>query len=209
MKPHLIVIEVNTEKDNIEFLQNIIRDAALSNIPLIALSFNRESDFHVYIIKSGVDIFLQKPIKLDVLEASIYSLLNKAKKQEEVIQRTSIFSNTESLQVTSTDEKLLKSVVDFVNKHITQTTITADEVCQYVGISHSNLYRKTKQLTGKSLNELIRYLRIVKAEKLRATGKFTVAEVMDQVGFTNHSYFAKSFKEQFNENPKNYSIKNR
>jgi ligand-binding sensor domain-containing protein/signal transduction histidine kinase/AraC-like DNA-binding protein len=208
-KPSLIICEFVRDGDKSEFLQFLKKEASLSLIPLIAIAINRESDLQISLLKSGVDVILLKPIRIDLLEANIQNLLHKLKKQEEILQRNSLFTNTEAVQVDSSDDKLLKSVVEYVNKNISKTTITAEDVCRHTGVSHSHLYRKIKTLTGKSLNEFIRYLRLVKAEKLLATGKFNVAEVMYQVGFTNYSYFAKSFKELYNENPKNYAVKNR
>ena len=111
------------------------------------------------------------------------------------------------VNVDSKDDKILKEVVEYIHAHITETNIASRDISYAIGISHSSLYRKIKKLTGNSLNEFVRYVRLQKAEQLLASGKYTVAEIMDQVGFTNHSYFAKCFRNQFGVSPREYQNK--
>jgi AraC-like DNA-binding protein len=73
------------------------------------------------------------------------------------------------------------------------------------GVFFQALYRKIKSITGQSLNEFVRFVRLQKAEQLLSTGKLSVSEVMFQVGFTNHSYFSKCFKKLYKLTPKEYT----
>ena len=43
-----------------------------------------------------------------------------------------------------------------------------------------------------------------KAAMLLQQKKFTVAEVMYMVGFSNHSYFSKCFQAEFGKTPRQY-----
>jgi YesN/AraC family two-component response regulator len=61
-----------------------------------------------------------------------------------------------------------------------------------------------QNLTGQTLNEFIRTVRVQRAEQLLRTKKFNVAEVMHETGFTNHSYFSKSFRKLYKVSPKEY-----
>jgi AraC-like DNA-binding protein len=60
-----------------------------------------------------------------------------------------------------------------------------------------------------TLNELIRQIKLKRAAQLIKSKKMTIGEIMDETGFTNHSYFAKCFKNEFNMSPREYSEKNR
>ena len=55
------------------------------------------------------------------------------------------------------------------------------------------VYRKLKQFTGLSAVEYIRSIRLKKAALLLQSGNFTVSEVMYSVGFSNASYFTRTF----------------
>ena len=61
-----------------------------------------------------------------------------------------------------------------------------------------------KRITGGTLNELIKDIRIKRAAQLLKTRKLTIAEVMVEVGFSNHSYFSKCFRKVFGRSPGNY-----
>ena len=50
----------------------------------------------------------------------------------------------------------------------------------------------------------IKSIRIKKAAMLLQQKKFTVAEVMYMVGFSNHSYFSKCFQAEFGKTPRQY-----
>ena len=76
--------------------------------------------------------------------------------------------------------------------------------CELSGISNKQIYRKIKQLTGMSPVEYIKSIRMKKAAMLLQQKKFTVAEVMYMVGFSNHSYFSKCFQAEFGKTPKQY-----
>jgi len=46
-----------------------------------------------------------------------------------------------------------------------------------------------------------------KAAQLIKSKKYSIAEIMDETGFTNHSYFAKCFKNEYNMSPREYAEK--
>ena len=52
--------------------------------------------------------------------------------------------------------------------------------------------------------EYIKSIRMKNAAMLLQQKKFTVAEVMYMVGFSNHSYFSKCFQAEFGKTPRQY-----
>lgn len=74
----------------------------------------------------------------------------------------------------------------------------------WTDINNKQMYRKIKQLTGMTPVEYIKSIRMKKAAMLLKQQKFTVAEVMYMVGFSNHSYFSKCFQAEFGVTPKKY-----
>jgi AraC-like DNA-binding protein len=73
-----------------------------------------------------------------------------------------------------------------------------------MGLSRSQLYRKTKALTHYSPNELLRIVRLQKAMELINTLELSVSEIAYRVGFTSPSYFAKCFKDYYDKSPTDY-----
>ena len=60
-----------------------------------------------------------------------------------------------------------------------------------------HLHRKVRALTSKSPVELIRLVRLQRARQLLEQNAGTVSQIAYRVGFSNLSYFSKSFKQEF------------
>ncbi len=202
--PKIIISEIQLpDIDGISFVQRVRKNTKTNRIPIIFLSSKIEIESQVKAIEAGADLFLAKPFEIEVLEANIANLIGVREKTEQFINRR-LLMNAQEVEIDSKDDKLLKEVVEYIHNNMTNSRITASDISYAVGISHSNLYRKIKGLTDQSLNEFIRFVRLQKAEQLLASGKLSVSEVMFQVGFTNHSYFSKCFKQVYSVTPKHY-----
>ena len=76
-----------------------------------------------------------------------------------------------------------------------------EELAGSVGYSRSQLTRKLKAIVGKTPNRLITEMRLQEARRLLENRAGSVSEIAYLVGYTNLSYFAKTFREQFGELP--------
>ena len=83
------------------------------------------------------------------------------------------------------------------------------ELSEEFNMSRVQLYRKCKSITGKSPVELIRLIRLKAADHLLHESNKTVSEIAYEVGFSSPSYFAKCYKEQFNESPTDVQKRNK
>ena len=104
----------------------------------------------------------------------------------------------------SQDEKFLSNILRLIEDHLSDADLNVNALCELSGISNKQIYRKIKQLTGMSPVEYIKSIRMKKAAMLLQQKKFTVAEVMYMVGFSNHSYFSKCFQAEFGKTPRQY-----
>ena len=130
--------------------------------------------------------------------------------EEEEIPATQEKKRLESLPVLkpieaeSQDEKFLSNIIRLIEDHLSESELNVNALCELSGISNKQIYRKIKQLTRMSPVEYIKSIRMKKAAMLLQQKKFTVAEVMYMVGFSNHSYFSKCFQAEFGKTPKQY-----
>ncbi len=81
------------------------------------------------------------------------------------------------------------------------------ELSHELGLSRSQVLRKVKASTGKSVNLLIREIRLREAAKLIQESDFTAAEIAYKVGFSSPSYFNKCFHEYFACTPGDFKRK--
>lgn len=83
------------------------------------------------------------------------------------------------------------------------------QLCTSIRYPYQQVYRKVKMITGESLNEFIRNIRLKRAAQYLENTDLRVSEVMYKVGFNSHSYFTKCYKEYFGVPPtEHYSGKN-
>lgn len=61
-----------------------------------------------------------------------------------------------------------------------------------------------KKETGMNLNRFIRVFRMEKAKELLCSTNMKVAQVSEKVGFSNVSYFCRSFREYYGSSPESY-----
>ncbi|NOR75172.1 MAG: helix-turn-helix domain-containing protein, partial [Draconibacterium sp.] len=191
------------EMNGIEFTRKFKSNPKTSHIPLILLTGQSETEKQLEGLKSGADAYITKPFQIDLLEIRIENFLKGRMQLTEYLQRDKI-SKPKEIQLASQDEKLLERVVNCIEKHISNSDLNIDKVCSETGLSHSILYRKIKNLTGQTINEFIRTVRIRRAAQLLRTKKFAVSEVMYETGFSNHSYFSKCFRKLYKISPKEY-----
>lgn len=102
------------------------------------------------------------------------------------------------------DDKFLENLCQIIEHNLSDPNFNVGRLCRILGIPHSSMYRKTVSVTGKSPVRLIRKHRLHRAARLLENKLANVSEVAEKVGFTNYSYFTRSFKQMFNQLPSRY-----
>lgn len=95
----------------------------------------------------------------------------------------------------------LQKVTEAIEANLGNSSFGAGELAHFIGMSHSSLLRKLRTLTGKSINQFIREIRLKKAWELLQDESFTVSEVAFRTGFSSPSYFSSIFHEFFGYSP--------
>lgn len=134
--------------------------------------------------------------------------LQLAKRKEESLQKELVETargNDTALRPSENDSFLLR-VTQLIEDNMDNPELSPAVLSELAGISHKQLYRQIKRLTGMTVVEYIRTRRMQQAGDLLSQGNFTVAEVMYRVGFTNASYFSRSFLSYYGVSPRNYAI---
>ena len=205
--PDLVISDISMPvMDGLEFTKKFKNNPKTAHIPLILLTGQSDKEKQLEGLKSGADAYMIKPFEIDLLAVRIENLLKGHDKYVEYVKLKNI-TKPQNLQITSQDEKLLKKVVVCIENNISDSELTIEKICKETGVSHSTLYRKVKSLTGNNANELIKTVRVKRAEQLLCTKKYSVAEVMFETGFSNHSYFSKCFRKVYGMSPKEYMMK--
>lgn len=102
------------------------------------------------------------------------------------------------------DDAFLMQVTRIIEEEIDNPELSVTMLSSKFNISSKQLYRKVKQCSGMTAVEYIRKLRLQKAAILLKNPEFTINEVMYMVGFSNPSYFSRSFASEYGMPPSEY-----
>ena len=91
-----------------------------------------------------------------------------------------------------------------IEDHLQDENFTIKVLASEIGMSHSNLYKKIKAVSGQSVNSFIRFIRLKKAAELFINTEQNVNETANIVGFYNVKYFRSQFFNLFGLNPSDY-----
>ncbi|TVZ14294.1 nickel-binding protein [Maribacter sp. MAR_2009_72] len=102
------------------------------------------------------------------------------------------------------EEEFLNDVMNYLDSEWQNPNLGVDDFCSHLGLSTSQLYRKTKSLLQTSTNYLIQRHRLNKAIKLLIKKDMNISEIAFETGFNSAAYFTKCFQKEYNILPSNY-----
>ena len=106
----------------------------------------------------------------------------------------------------SHDEQFTKRLKEQIELNLNNSEFSVEMLSETLGVSRTQLFRKTKQLMGVTPVDLIRRARLRKAQQLLLNTDTNIQQVAYEVGFTSPSYFTKCYKEFFGRNPSKENI---
>jgi len=197
--------------DGIECCRRLKQEVNTSHIPILMLTANAMDEHRIEgLTEGGADAYMSKPFNADVLRAQLRSLVNNHNRVRDFfggvnsgqaspppLRGTERVSSTPS----SLDDKFLVKMKEIIERSFSDSDFGVEQLGDMMGMSRAQLYRKTKALTNYSPVELIRNMRLKRAQQMLAQGDDTIAQVAYSVGFTAPSYFTKCYKDFFGEMP--------
>ena len=134
-----------------------------------------------------------------------YFQVAMASSVKELVAKDQLPTNgKEFLNLTPQDEALLELLFSKLEENWQNPEFDADDFCQAVAMSKSQLYRKTISLTGMSPNILLKEFRLEKAKELMKKPHYNISQITFDSGFSSPSYFTKCFKKKYGLLPMSY-----
>ncbi|HEX2922259.1 MAG TPA: ATP-binding protein [Bacteroidales bacterium] len=203
--PDIIITDVMMPvMDGIELCKLLKSNLNTSHIPVIILSAKASLDSQIKGINTGADDYIPKPFDLSLLLAKIHSVL-KSREALRRHYRTQLSIIPSEITVTNADEGFLKKLIDIVEERIAEDDLSANLIAALMGMSRSVLYAKLKEITGQSVNEFTRSVKLKKASMALLQNNKSISEIAYMHGFNTPQYFTKCFKEEFGTSPKEYA----
>ena len=203
--PDIIITDLMMpNEDGLQLTKNCKTDWATSHIPILMLTAKAGDENILKGIETGADAYITKPFNTDIVRATIHNLLESRKKLQERFSQEVVLTPKE-LSINSYDEEFLSNLKEVMDTNLVESDFNAENFAASLGMSRMQLHRKLKAITGLSTTEFIRSQRLKLAAQLLKKSEINISQVGYTVGFNNHSYFTKCFKEQFGVSPSDFA----
>ncbi|MEI8046278.1 MAG: substrate-binding domain-containing protein [Bacteroidota bacterium] len=201
-QPDLIISDVMMpEMDGLEFTKKLKSDIRTSHIPVILLTALSSHESKIEGLETGADSYIAKPFNKKHLQVRVKQLIENRQKIRKHYQQDVITQFVKENKISQLDSSFLKKCNAIIEKHLTDNEYGVEQMSVEMSLSRVHVYRKIKHLTGLTVSEFIRNIKLKKAAvMLQESGK-NIAEVAYETGFSSPSYFSKCFKDLYNISP--------
>jgi signal transduction histidine kinase/ligand-binding sensor domain-containing protein/DNA-binding response OmpR family regulator len=207
--PDLIISDIRMdEMDGIKLCKQIKENESLNHIPVILLTGSHGPELELQSVEGGADVYITKPFDKDILLAKVENLFrSRTELQNYFLNEITLKKNT--LKISSEYKEFLERCITIVEGHLDDDQFTIKTLADEIGMSHSYLYKKIRQMSGQSIAGFIRYIRLRKGAELMIKADCNVNEAAYQVGISDVKYFRVQFHKLFGMNPSEYIKKYR
>ena len=197
--PDLVISDVMmSNRDGFELCDFLKNDERTSHIPIVLLTALAAAEDRIAGLRRGADAYLTKPFLREELLALLENLI---KIRQRLQTRYSRGVSRETLETNVLEDGFLQKIREIVEMHLRDAAFDMVQLSREVGMSHSQIFRKIKALTGRSPSVFIRRVRLQHARQLLETTTLSVAQIAYDTGFNSPNYFSRAFLEEFGKTP--------
>lgn len=205
--PDLIVSDVMMpEKDGFEVCEALKNDERTSHVPIVLLTAKATVKDRIAGLSRGADAYLSKPFHPEELLVTLSKLIELRQKLR------ARYATAEPLPLSGDKEEaledaFLQKIRAAVESRLDDASLSVDDICRMLGMSHSVIHRKLAALTGRSLTLYVRSIRLQKARELLIDPALSISEVAFATGFNDPKFFSRVFAETYGVSPSVYRQK--
>ncbi|MEL6672818.1 MAG: ATP-binding protein [Bacteroidota bacterium] len=209
--PDLIISDIMMpEKDGFKVCETLRGDERTSHIPLILLTAKADPTSRLDGWRRGADAYLLKPFDKEELLLRVETLLERQQRLVSFLSQKFVPQQVESgpglpQETLHIQDQFIEKVRDIIEAHYADQHFGLMHLCQELGMSRTQLYRKMKALIDMAPSDFIRRHRLAHAHTLLKTTQLNVSEVAWQVGFKDLSHFSKAYYALYGELPSSTS----
>lgn len=204
IQPDLVLSDIMMQPMNgLALCKKIKEDIRTMHIPVCLLTARAATAQELEGLELGADDYIVKPFIPQILQARIWTILQNVQKKREYYQKQILLQPTE-IAIPDEDRALLELSMKIVEENLENSDFNVQVLVKEIGMSQSAYYRKIKSITGQSVVEFIRDIRLKRAAQLLRESKMRVSEVAFTVGIEDMKYFRKVFRNIYKMSPSEY-----
>lgn len=202
--PDLIVSDIMMpEIDGLNLCTTLKSDVRTCHIPIILLTAKGAPHHLLHGLKAGADAYIVKPFDIRVLELKIKNLLN-TRRVLSLRNEGVLGLDTGATALLELDKQFLAKLKKLIDENISDSGFGVRQISEEVGMSLSLLYKKVKAITGMTVNDFVKSIKMRQAAKLLSMKIYNVNEVAYMVGYEDRKYFSKEFKKIYGKSPSKF-----
>ena len=186
--------------NGIDFCKAVKNDFETSHIPFIMLTARDALESKIEGAESGADIYLSKPVSINLLLLTIRNIFEQQQKQKDRYLND-YYAEAKGLVNSSKDKEFIDRLVQIIESQLVNPELDVEFLCNEIYMSKTKLYQKIKSITGQSIAEFVRTFRLKKAIQIMTHEDVLLTEVTYRVGFLDASYFSRVFKKEYGKTP--------
>ncbi len=199
--PDLIISDVVMPgMDGIEFCREAKKDERLKSVPFILLTAKDALEARIEGIGSGADFYFSKPVSINLLHLTIRNIFEHENQLREQYIRD-YHSEIKAATDSDKDRQFIDQLVALIESQIINPDLDVEYLCSQLNMSRTKLYETVRRISGQSIVEFVRTIRLNKAVQMLIHEDLSLSEVMFRVGIQTQSYFTKAFKKEFGKTP--------
>ncbi|GHE30225.1 hybrid sensor histidine kinase/response regulator transcription factor [Sphingobacterium griseoflavum] len=203
-EPDIVISDVvMKDVSGIDLCEKIKTNIHLSQVPVILLTASFSADVKLKGIEGGADDYITKPFDKDILQARVHNLIQNRQRLHQYFH-SEITLQANDYKIPAEYKEFLQQAIQAVELNLLDSDFTVGSLAESLGMSHSNLYRRIKSISGKSANEFIRYIRLRKVAQLLVDTKANINEAAFKAGFNDIKHFRQQFSKLFGCTPSAY-----
>lgn len=206
--------------DGTEMCNAIRNQLSIAYTPIILLTVKDAVENQIEGYEAGADLYLPKPFSMRILELNVERLLAQKLRLMQTVNvgdgssdearliETDSSSETEMTREdlkNAKEQDFMKDLQAFMDQNISNSDLTVEEICRHLGVGRTRLYSMVKSISGQSLGDYIRDMRLNKAAYLLRHTDRNITETMYATGFNTNSHFTKVFKAKFGQTPSDFA----
>ena len=107
-------------------------------------------------------------------------------------------------EISPADRRFLEKALSCIDRNMANTEYSIEAFASDMAMERSTLYRRLQSVMGQGPLEFVRTIRLKHAAELLRSGRYSVTEVSELVGYNTPRYFAKHFREMYGVRPGEY-----
>ena len=186
-----------------QVLQAVRGNELTCHIPVLMLTAKHDRDTRLRSKEALVDAFLTKPFDDEELMLTLFNLLQIRQLIGQKANTALTAQQQEPVFDSPSDQQFYNRLNAVLNECAVDADFGLSQLADKLFISERQLQRKCKSVFNLTPNAYIRNYRLQKARQLLEQGE-RVSQVVEQCGFSSHSYFSQCFKALFNVTPSEF-----